>query len=236
MARNHVNAARRGSRRGLLAVALATLSLLLALVPATSATAHTTSSPRILGKGDPGALNASRLLGQYFAELYGTPVDEWQTCWRVGQGHVLKIPNIAGGLNPPVCRIRQGAPILMEGIATAISNLEPPFSSDANVQRRTARDLDRAAALSLRVSIDGATPVDMRAPRFEVLTEQRTVYLPEGNGLGVEPQVATLAAHGWLGTIRGLSLGLHHILWTVTLDFGGGPEVTSVDQPILVGR
>lgn len=219
-------------RRGRAALTVL-LSLGLALGPATAATAdHTHHVVRILGSNDPGGLNGGRYLGEFWAGFYGTAVDQLPGCARLGpHDRVLFVPDFAA-----VCTTREGDPLFVEGLIAAISNLEDPFSSDAATQLKTARDFDYGAALEIHLAVDGGTPVDLRDPRFEVVTRQQTVQLPENNifGPGVEPQVITLTAHGWVATVRGLSPGLHHIVRTGVFDFGDGPTADVYDQTVRV--
>jgi hypothetical protein len=223
----------KSTRRCGLAGLTVLLSLGLALGPATAATAHHTHQVvKILGSGDPGGLDGGRYLGEFWAGFYGTAVDQLPDCARLGpHDRVLYVPGLAA-----VCTTREGDPLFVEGLSAAISNLEDPFSSDAATQLQTARDFDYGAALEIHLAIDGGTPVDLRVPRFEVVTRQQTVQLPENSifGPGVEPQVVTLTAHGWLATVRGLRPGLHHIVRTGVFDFGDGPTAETYDQTLRV--
>lgn len=225
-------------RGSVVATLIAVLSLGLTLVPTTAAAAHQGSRVRVevLATGQPGALPAGWYLGEYFAQVYGTPVGSEPDCYRLGRRQVLKVPSPSSG-PPPVCELRLGAPLLLEGWASAISNLEAPFSSDRAVQLRAAREGDLATAKDVHVSIDGGRSVDLRARGFEVVTPQRTVQLPENNvfGPGVEPQTITLTAHGWMATVRGFSTGVHHLVLTYVLDFGAGPFDLVFDQVVVVG-
>jgi hypothetical protein len=223
----------KSTRRCGLAALTVLLSLGLALGPATAATAHRTHHVvKILGSGDPGGLNAGRYLGEFWAGYAATPVDQLPGCARLGpRDRVLYVPDFAA-----VCTTLEGDPLFVEGLTTVISNIEQPFSSDAATQAQTARDFDHGAALEIHLAVDGGTPVDLRVPRFEVVTSQQTVQLPENNvyGPGVEPQVITLTAHGWLATVRGLRPGLHHIVRTGVFDFGDGPTADVYDQTVRV--
>jgi hypothetical protein len=232
MVRTMTGRARTGTRGVTALLAALSLGLALAVAPTASAAAGPGAhQPEIRASGEPGALPGDRYLGDYYAKLYGTPVSGWTNCFPVGPRAVLKLPT---SLDPAPCTIRKGQPVFIEGFAAAISNLEDPFSSDSAVQLQTARDFNYAVVRTLLVSIDGAAPVDLHATRFEVVTDQRTVFIPEGNGLDAPPQVVTLTAHGWMATIRGLTAGTHHIVQTNTLDFGAGPEEFVIDSEIDV--
>ena len=210
------------------------LSLAMVAVPGTAVSADVAVAPghqpEILASDEPGALPADRYLGDFYATFLPTDLD-------VGIPDYLffgprKVVLAYGG--PAFCTIHQGAPVLVEGWANEISSIEAPFSSDSAVQLQTARDFDYAMTRSLTVSVDGGAPVDVRTPQFEATSTQRTVRLPANNLFGVDPQVITLTAHGWLATVRGLSAGMHHIVITRVLDFGAGPETFVLDQAVRV--
>jgi hypothetical protein len=212
---------------------LATLSLGLALAvaPAASVAAGAGAhQPEILASGEPGALPGDRYLGDFYATYAASDLDVGiPDCLLFSDRKVLFFPSAAD-----LCTTHQGAPVFVEGFTNEISNIEDPFSSDSAVQLQTARDFDHAVTRSLNVSVDGRAPVDIHTPQFEAASTQRRVQLPANNLFGVDPQVITLTAHGWVATIRGLSAGLHHIVLTQELDFGDGIEVDVTDKQVLV--
>jgi len=132
---------------------------------------------------------------------------------------------VEGAPSPQVtadCTIREGTKLALWPSAECSNVEEPPFfGSDEAEQRACAiafnEDID-----SILVSVDGAPPVDIRKPRFELISPQRSVQLPPDNILGVEPQPATFVAHGWGAVLRHLSPGDH----TITI------EITGPEEPI----
>jgi hypothetical protein len=70
--------------------------------------------------------------------------------------------------------------------------------------------------VAISIAVDGGEPVDIRNPRFELLSPQRTVQLPEDNLLGVPAGPATFVAHGWAALVKKLRPGDHTITVVVT--------------------
>ena len=90
----------------------------------------------------------------------------------------------------------------------------------------------------MTVSVDGGRPVQIRRPRFELFSPQRTVRLPEDNlldnpdeGIDVPAQTVTLSAHAWGAAVRGLSLGGHDVVADVRFangEHGVAPHLLDV--------
>jgi hypothetical protein len=131
------------------------------------------------------------------------------------------------------CTLERGEALLL-GAGTACSDLdEPPtYAVGARAQRRCAIATDRALIRSSTLSIDGAPAIDLRRPRFELVSPQQTFLLPPDNGFGAGPGPWTLTAHGWEAIVWRLGLGTHHVVNTV--DFDG--EVVAFDHVVDVVR
>jgi hypothetical protein len=69
----------------------------------------------------------------------------------------------------------------MTGLGGAWSNAEPPFPATAEAQRAVVVAADRDHFRQIHLSIDGGAPIDIRVPRFEAVSPQETVNLPEDN-------------------------------------------------------
>ena len=123
--------------------------------------------------------------------------------------------------------------VLLLGVGTACSNVEPPptYAPDERTQRRCAISSDRSIRSST-LTVDGGPVIDLRRPRFELVSPQQTFRLPPDNAFGAGPGPWTLTAHGWEALVGRLSLGTHHIVNTT--DFGG--EEFSFDHIVDVVR
>ena len=66
----------------------------------------------------------------------------------------------------------------------------------------------------MTVAVDGGEPVEIRTPRFELFSPQRTVLLPADNFLGLDgPQTITLSAQpDGARSLKKLSVGEHTIV------------------------
>jgi hypothetical protein len=93
------------------------------------------------------------------------------------------------------------------------------FAIGEDAQAACARALDEAFVRSVVVNLDGRT-IEIRRPRFEVVTEQRTVHLPANNILSGVAGRATFVAHGWVLLTRPLRPGHHVFMVTTTTSDG----------------
>jgi hypothetical protein len=204
-------------RRNSFAVLAAGVSLAIALFAAPLASAHDAEhgGGRVVaptGKWD--GRTAGELLGDVWYRLYSLPVADnpyfgnGDPCFRLGRrGRVVYPAN--GGLDH-VCTVKKGTPVYVNGLFCAWSSAEDPYPPDEATQRALCLALDEEVETSL-ISIDGGTPVNVRAQRFSVFSPQRRLQLPPENILGIPPQSITLTAHGWMAMIVHLPLGLHAI-------------------------
>jgi hypothetical protein len=203
------------------------LALAIALGAASVAGAHNAQ------QGQSGAvLTPSRpvLVGEAWAQLYSLPISEnpffgnGSPCLTVGH-HAINV--VEGGS----CTVTQGTAIMLL-LGTAYSNVEDPFPPDEASQRAVAFAADQAVS-EIHVTVDDDEPVDIRTPRFELFSPQRTVQLPADNTLGVPPQTVTLTAHGWSTLIRNLRPGPH----TIVIDavWNGGPAVFPFSVTVVRG-
>jgi hypothetical protein len=147
--------------------------------------------------------------GEFWAQIYSLPLSEnpfagnGNPCLTVGHKVIQEI----GG----PCTIEQGTTFTL-GSGTAWSNVEDPFPQTRREQLALATAQDRENLVGMIVTVDGGHPVQIRTPRFEVFSPQRTVLLPADNGFGIPSQTVTLSAHGWNAAIRKLSVGEHTIV------------------------
>jgi hypothetical protein len=175
-----------------------------------------------------------KFLGEGWAQIYSLPLSEnpfagnGNPCLRVGH----KVIEAAGG-GP--CTIKQGTAIML-GFGSSWSNVEYPFPKDEAAQRAVALAADQGLS-DIHVTVDEDDAVDIRRPRFEVFSPQRTVQLPEDNildtpELDLPAQTVTLTAHAWSALVRNLRPGPHIIVAKATWD----GETFAVSHDITVVR
>ena len=113
------------------------------------------------------------------------------------------------------CTVPKGTKLLALPGANCSDVEEPPFYAVGEAaQAECARAFSEEAFPSIEISVDGAPPVQIRAPEYELVSPQRTVELPPDNTLGVEPGPASFVAFGWGAMIKGLDVGTHTIVTT----------------------
>jgi hypothetical protein len=167
---------------------------------------------------------AGEFIGERFAEEYGAHVGDTPAgdpCATVAgpRGEAL-VMGATGETN--ACTVSRGTQLVIFGLGSACSDVEPPpFSgADEAAQRACAVAFDHAFVTGLRVTVDGRRSVEIRRARFEVVSPQMTVQLPEDNVFGIPAQTATLVAHAWMAQIPALHTGQHTIsVDAVTTDF-----------------
>jgi hypothetical protein len=149
-------------------------------------------------------------LGEGWAQLYSLPLSEnpfegnGNPCMKVGHKVIQEI----GG----PCTVEKGTALTL-GYGTAWSNVEDPFPETRKEQLAVATEADYESVAGMTITVDGGDPVEIRTPRFELFSPQRTVLLPADNILGVDgPQIVTLSAHAWGAVVRKLSVGEHEIV------------------------
>lgn len=158
----------------------------------------------------------AKLVGESWAQLYALPVSEnplfgnGDPCLTLGHNTVEAV---AGAH----CTVEQGTAVLV-GLGSAWSNVESPFPTDEAAQRAVALAADQAIT-AIHVTVDDNDPIDIRTPRFELFSPQRTVQLPIHNILGVPARSVTLTAHAWSALVRNLHPGPHTIV--VDVVWGG---------------
>jgi hypothetical protein len=166
--------------------------------------------------GKVGGMTGSELLGEgWFQELkvpFGTLSGG---CFGLGRhGKVVASePDENFEVN---CTLKPGTPFFLYFGSNCSDVEEPPFFGEtAEEQAECATFVDFDFFVSATVQIDDGPVVQFRTPRFELLSPQRSVVLPEDNLLGVDPGPATFVAHGWGGIVR-LKPGEHTIIVNVT--------------------
>jgi hypothetical protein len=161
-------------------------------------------------------MTGSELLGEAWFQLLRVPFGT-NSGGCVGLGRHGKVLAPEPDENFDVnCTIKPGTPLFINFGSDCSDVEEPPFfGATAEEQAECARFVDFDFFVSATIQVDDGPIVQFLAPRFELLSPQRSVVLPEDNFLGVDPGPATFVAHGW-GAIVRLKPGQHTVIVTVT--------------------
>ena len=202
---------------------LAALAVALCIAPVAGADASRTGGGAVVAPAK------DKWLGEFWAQVYAAPAGDPGPCLIVAH----KVIQELGG----PCTIEQGTTFTL-GFGTAWSSAEDPFPQTRAEQLALAIAADLENVVGFTVTVDGGDPVQIRVPRFELFSMQRTVLLPEDNGLDnpeegidVPAQTVTLTAHAWGAAVRKLSVGEHNVVGDVL--FANG-EHGIVPHPLTV--
>jgi hypothetical protein len=178
-------------------------------------------APRVQPVHRLGGLTGGELLGEQLYLLHTLPAAEnpafgnGDRCRRLGRGGRVLAPLFGVA----TCTLEHGRPLFVWGWWSTCGNAEtPPSYAVGEAAQQACARASNQNVRALRVIVDGGAPVDIRNPRFEVVSPQRAVLLLDPNWLDAKPGPATFSAHGWAATIRGLAVGRHTIEVEVTLD------------------
>ena len=166
-------------------------------------------------------LSAGEVLGQSWAQQLEASADAFLGgCDFVGKKGKVAVPVVDENFTSS-CTVKPGTPVYVFP-GSECSNVEedPFFGETETEQQECAIAFDHEFFVSATVSVDGAAPVDIRTPRFEDVSPQMAVDLPEDNLLGAPAGPATFAAHAWAFLVRGLTPG-EHVITVVTEDVDG---------------
>jgi hypothetical protein len=192
------------NRRRLLALTILAISLCAAPVAAAQDADHDRGGGAVVAPAK------DKWLGESWAQLYSLPLSEHPF---VGNGNnCLTLANkVIQAIGSRPCTIEQGSAFTFS-FGTAWSSAEDPFPQTKAEQGALALAADQGI-VSVTATVDDGPPIDIRTPRFELFSPQRTVLLPADNFLGVPgPGTVTLTAHGWGAVVRKLGLGQHTIV------------------------
>jgi hypothetical protein len=159
-------------------------------------------------------LSGDELLGEAWVQLLSVPAGTFAgSCTPVTHKVVSPEPDADGNAS---CTIKKGTSLFIP-VGSDCSNVEPEpfFGADEEAQRECAVAVDEFF-VAISIAVDGGEPLDIRNPRFELLSPQRSVVLPEDNFLGVPAGPATFVAHGWAALVKKLRPGEHTITVVVT--------------------
>jgi hypothetical protein len=161
-------------------------------------------------------LTGDELLGEAWVQLLSHPADAFSgSCLPVGHKGRVVAPQPGPDFESS-CTVKQGTRVFFF-IGSDCSNVEedPFFGEDEAEQAACAIAADEFF-VDISITVDDGDPVDIRNPRFELLSPQRTVELAEDNFLGVDAGPATFVAHGWGALVKKLRPGEHTITVVVT--------------------
>ena len=163
-----------------------------------------------------GGLSAGELLGESWAVTFRSPPGAFvEECIPLAGGKVA-FP-LPGENFTSFCTVKPGTPIMIApGAECSDVEEEPFFGEDAAAQRACALAFDEEFFVSITMSVDGGSPVNIRTRRFELFSPQMTVDLPEDNVFGIPAQTMTFVAHSWAVMVGGLTPGEHTIAITAT--------------------
>jgi hypothetical protein len=167
-------------------------------------------------------LTGGELVGAGFARFYASQTtDPPMICPTLGRRGEILVMAPTGETS--TCTVKPGTPIYINGMGNACSDIEPEpyFGADEAAQAACTWAILHDFVLEVNVSVDGGTPVNIRADRYEFVSPQMTVVLPEDNLFGLEAgTTATLVAGGYLAVVRGLTPGTHRIVSKVVSSEG----------------
>jgi hypothetical protein len=163
------------------------------------------------------------LLGELWAQVYSLPAPE-NPIFGNGNQCLKLSPRVVEAVEGGPCTARLGTADMI-GLGSAWSNVEPPFPTTEADQRAISLSADQLFA-EINLVIDHDRPIEIRLPRFELFSPQRTVRLPDDNITGAPAQTVTLTAHGWFALVWFLRPGRHTITQNALLSTGDHQTLT----------
>jgi hypothetical protein len=209
---------------------LAVLAVGLCAAPVAAAHDHKDGGAVVAPAEKVAGLTGDELLGESWVQTLSHPAGTFTGgCTPVV--HKVVSPEPDANFNSS-CTITKGTSLFIP-VGSDCSNVEPDpfFGADEAAQRDCAIAADEFF-VTISIAVDGGEPVDTRNPRFELLSPQRTVELPEGNLFEVPAGPATFVAHGWGALVKRLSAGEHTITVVVT-DFEGGTTTGTISVEVV---
>jgi hypothetical protein len=161
-------------------------------------------------------LTGDELLGEAWVQLLSHPAGTFSgSCFPVGPRGKVVVPDPGPDFTSS-CTVERGTKVFFF-VGSDCSDVEDPpfFGADEAAQAECAVEVDEFF-VAISIAVDGGKPVDIRNRRFELLSPQRMVELPEDNFLEVPAGPATFVAHGWGALVKKLRPGEHTITVEVT--------------------
>jgi hypothetical protein len=209
---------------------LAVLAVGLCAAPVATAHDHKGGGAVVAPAHKVAGLTGGELLGEAWVQLLSHPANTFAgSCTPVVRRVVSPEPDANANSS---CTIEKGTSLFIP-VGSDCSNVEPDpfFGADEAAQRECAIAADEFF-VAISIAVDGGEPVDIRKPRFELISPQRSVELPEDNYLGVPAGPATFVAHGWAGLVKKLPLG-EHTITVVVADSEGGTTTGTISIEVV---
>ncbi len=214
-------------------VALAALAIALCAPPIAAANeSHNGAGQLVPPTHRFGGLSGGEFLGLAWSYSIRIPLPEnpsfgdGEPC--VTFGRMDKILMAYGG--GARCTVEHGTTVFVNGFSGFCTNAdEPPyFGVDEAAQRKCVLRYLPPLVESLRVTVDGGSPVDLQTPRYAIFAPQQTVDLPANNILELPgPQTITFTPYGWEAWLTKLPMGRHTIRAETLFSDGSEPHITT---------
>ena len=168
-----------------------------------------------------GGTSGGELLGEFWANVLTVPAAEnpleagnAALCMRLGRQR--KVAAVASVLPEATCRIRAGTPVFIPLSGGECSDAEPApfFGRDEAEQRACARAaiFTDEFVTAIRLSLDGGPVTDVHERRYQLVSPQFAVFIPESPIFGATPGDATFVAAGYGVTTRRLLEPGRHVI------------------------
>jgi hypothetical protein len=161
-------------------------------------------------------LTGDELMGEAWVQLLSHPAGTFSgRCFPVDPKGKVVVPDPGPDFTSS-CTVKQGTRVFVF-IGSECSNVEePPFFAVGEAAQADCAIAADEIFVEISITVDGGEPVDIHNPRFELLSPQRTVDLPDDNFLGAPAGPANFVAHGWGAFVKKLRPGEHTITVEVT--------------------
>ena len=186
-----------------------------------------------------GGLTGGELVGQWWAQVLAIPAAENPLlppsparCLALGKGKVLAMAGTAGSA-PLTCTVKPGTPLFVAAGTNECSSadLEPYKGVTEAEQRECAMEFfSSPAVVATFLSLDGGPPTEIHNERFQLVSPQTSVTIPDGAFWDLEPGPATFVGVAYAATPRGrLTPGRH----TLEINFVGADGTTRTTRRTL---
>jgi hypothetical protein len=215
---------------------LAALAVALCAAPIAAAdNRHGNGGGAVVAPARGGGLTGGELLGEAWAQGLTRPSspDPFAGRCRPLARNVVIAAKVNGTATCTVTRHTR----LFIFFGSIFSPLDPPlFPTTEEAQLAAAVAADREAIQAMTVTVDRRT-INIRTPRFELFSPQRTVQLPAENAYDAPAGTTlTFTAHAWGAVIRKLRPGQHTItIEVVAPEWIPDPLIDTINLHVVRG-
>jgi hypothetical protein len=126
------------------------------------------------------------------------------------------------------CTVELGTTFFVNGFSGSCDNASRPpyFGADEQAQRECVLAYLPPVVESIRLTVDGGTPVNLHTSLYAIFAPQQTVDLPPVNVLRLQPQTITFTPYGWEAWLTRLPVGEHTIEAETRFNDGSEPHIT----------